>query len=203
VNGVFVYDRGLDGESDTSAPDPVFSELPFLSGVDIFIPAARPPTGTVSVSLRSRGSDPVRTLTFPNFPSTTDGAVLQFNDFEQSDITAARGKGRCRVNDATIGGTDGKDVITGTAERDVIVAGRGRDVVRSRGGRDLVCGKRGNDKLRGGKGRDVIRAGKGKDRAFGGSGGDRLRGGKGSDELLGGSGRDTCGSGVARACERS
>lgn len=83
VNAVFAYDRGLDGNSDPSSPDPVFSQLPFITGVDVFMPAARPPTGTVSVSLRSRGRGPPRTLTFPNFPSTTDGAVLQFNDFEQ------------------------------------------------------------------------------------------------------------------------
>ena len=36
----------------------------------------------MSVSLRSRGAGPTRTLNFPNFPSTVDGAVLQFNDFE-------------------------------------------------------------------------------------------------------------------------
>jgi pimeloyl-ACP methyl ester carboxylesterase len=83
VNAMFVYDRGLDGQTDTSSPDPAFSRLPFITGVDIFMPAARPPTGTVSVSLESRGGGGVRTLTFPNFPSTTDGAVLQFNDFEQ------------------------------------------------------------------------------------------------------------------------
>jgi pimeloyl-ACP methyl ester carboxylesterase len=83
VNAVFFYDRGLDGRTDLSAPDPVFSQLPFITGVDVFLPAARPPSGTVSVSLRSRGAGPVRTLNFPNFPSTTDGAVLQFNDFEQ------------------------------------------------------------------------------------------------------------------------
>jgi Lipase C-terminal domain/Lipase (class 2) len=82
VNGVFFYDRNMDGRSDLSAPDPAFSRLPFLTGVDVFVPAARPPTGTVSVSLRSRGGGPVRALNFPNFPSTVDGAVLQFNDFE-------------------------------------------------------------------------------------------------------------------------
>jgi pimeloyl-ACP methyl ester carboxylesterase len=83
VNAIFAYDRGLDGRTDTSSPDPVFSRLPFITGVDIFMPASRPPNGTVSVSLRSRGEGPVRTLNFPNFPSTTDGAVVQFNDFER------------------------------------------------------------------------------------------------------------------------
>lgn len=88
VNAVFAYDRGLDGRTDVSEPDPIFSRLPFITGVDIFMPAARPPTGTVSVSLQSRGSGPVRTLNIPNFASTTDGAVLQFNDFEEPVASA-------------------------------------------------------------------------------------------------------------------
>ena len=93
VNAVFYYDRGLDGRTDLSRPDPLFSGLPFITGVDVFLPAARPPNGTVSVSLRSRGGGPVRTLSYPNFPSTTDGAVLQFNDFE----TVGPGKATDRV----------------------------------------------------------------------------------------------------------
>jgi hypothetical protein len=98
VNGLFAFDRGLDGRSDLSAPDPAFSQLPFITGVDIFMPAARPPTGTTSVSLRSRGGGPVRTLNVPNFPSTTDGAVLQFNDFEQPVASGAPGSRRGCVN---------------------------------------------------------------------------------------------------------
>jgi pimeloyl-ACP methyl ester carboxylesterase len=83
VNAVFVFDRRSDGRTDLSAPDPVFSRLPFITGVDVFAPAARPATGTVSVALTSRGAGPVRTLNFPNFASTVEGAILQFNDFEQ------------------------------------------------------------------------------------------------------------------------
>jgi pimeloyl-ACP methyl ester carboxylesterase len=82
VIGIFVFDRGSDGRSNLAEPDPVFSGLPFLTAVDLFMPAARPPTGTTSFSLRSRGQGPVRTLNVPNFPSTTDGAVVYFNDFD-------------------------------------------------------------------------------------------------------------------------
>jgi hypothetical protein len=60
----------------------VFFALPFLSGVDLFIPAATPPTGVVSVALRSRGAGPVRTVNFPNFPSSTDSVSVNLNDFE-------------------------------------------------------------------------------------------------------------------------
>ena len=97
VNGLFFFDRGMDGQTDLSRPDPAFSGLPFLSAVDIFLPAARPPAGKVSVSLRSRGAGPTRTLNFPNFPSTVDGAVLQFNDFEQPPAGSepAASRSRC------------------------------------------------------------------------------------------------------------
>ncbi|HEV2061819.1 MAG TPA: hypothetical protein VGR12_03120, partial [Solirubrobacteraceae bacterium] len=86
VNALFFFDRGMDGRSDLSRPDPAFSGLPFITAVDLFVPAARPPDGTVAVSLTSRGQGPPRTLTFPNYPSTIDGVVLQFNDFEPTSV---------------------------------------------------------------------------------------------------------------------
>jgi pimeloyl-ACP methyl ester carboxylesterase len=98
VNALFFFDRGLDGRTDLSSPDPAFSQLPFITAADVFLPAARPPTGMVSASLTSRGAGPARTLTFPNFPSTADGAVLQFNDFEQPvglGTPGPSGRSRC------------------------------------------------------------------------------------------------------------
>lgn len=83
VNAVFAFDRGSDGQTDLSAPHPVFSQLPFITGVDIFVPAATPPTGTVSMELRSRGARRARTLNFPNLASTVEGVVVQLRDFER------------------------------------------------------------------------------------------------------------------------
>jgi hypothetical protein len=83
VNALFAFDRGSDGQTDLSSPDPAFSSLPFITGVDIFVPAAIPATGTVSVGLRSRGVGPVRTLNFPNFASTRHLITVQLNDYEQ------------------------------------------------------------------------------------------------------------------------
>jgi hypothetical protein len=51
--------------------------------VDLFIPAASPPTGTVRVDLTSRGAGPVREVSFPNFSSTNDVVTVQLNDFER------------------------------------------------------------------------------------------------------------------------
>jgi pimeloyl-ACP methyl ester carboxylesterase len=82
VNAVFAFDRGSDGRTDLSAPDPVFFSLPFITGADIFIPADIPPTGRVSVALTSRGGGPVRTLNFPNFASSQHRVTVQLRDFE-------------------------------------------------------------------------------------------------------------------------
>ena len=83
TNAMFAFDQGSDGKSDVSSPIPVFFGLPFLSAVDLFIPAATPPTGTVRVALTSRGSGPTRKVSFPNYPSSNNTVSVQFNDFER------------------------------------------------------------------------------------------------------------------------
>jgi pimeloyl-ACP methyl ester carboxylesterase len=87
--GMFIHDDGLDGISDISSPIGVFIALPFLSGVDLFVPASAPPNTTVDVDLTPRGdASAVQQLNFPNFPSTTDRVTVQFNDFTQARHTA-------------------------------------------------------------------------------------------------------------------
>jgi pimeloyl-ACP methyl ester carboxylesterase len=82
VIGMFAFDVGSDGVTNLGAPIPTLFALPFLSGVDHFIPAAPGGTGKVSVSLTSRGAGPTRTVNFPNRPSTTDQVTVQLSDFE-------------------------------------------------------------------------------------------------------------------------
>jgi pimeloyl-ACP methyl ester carboxylesterase len=83
TNAMFAFDQDSDGVSDVSSPIPVFFGLPFLSAVDLFIPAASPPTGTVRVDLTSRGSGPTREVSFPNYPSSNNTVTVQLNDFER------------------------------------------------------------------------------------------------------------------------
>ena len=86
VNGLFVADFNHDGQSETNmswAPYQQASQY-FISAVDFFAPAQTPPKGKVTVSIRSRGKGPVRTLTFPNFTGTTDVDTVQLNDFDQA-----------------------------------------------------------------------------------------------------------------------
>ena len=91
--GMFLHDDGSDGISDIGSPLGVFFSLPFISGVDLFIPASQPPTRSVHVDLTPRGDETaVQSLRFPNFPSTTDRVTLQFNDFTQGTGTGPRGR---------------------------------------------------------------------------------------------------------------
>jgi len=89
VNAFFAHDQGDDGKTDTSKPDAVYSQLPFVSGADVYMPAQNPPVGKVTVTVRSRGAGPTRTLVFPNFPATTDVATVQLNDYEPSPSVPA------------------------------------------------------------------------------------------------------------------
>jgi hypothetical protein len=89
VNAAFFADVHSDGQTDLSTPNPVYSALPFVIGVDIFLPAETPPSGKTTLELRSRGGGPARTVNFPNFASLTDVVTVQLNDFEKTDATAA------------------------------------------------------------------------------------------------------------------
>jgi hypothetical protein len=82
VNAFFAFDRNRDGQTDLSSPDPVLGELPFIQGADVYMRASSPPDGTARFQLISRGTGPIRTLNVPNWDSSTDGAILQWNDFE-------------------------------------------------------------------------------------------------------------------------
>jgi pimeloyl-ACP methyl ester carboxylesterase len=90
VIGMFAFDSGSDGVSNVSVPHPVFFSLPFLSGVDLFMPAAAPPKGKVSVALRSRGAGRTRVVNFPNFPSSTDTVSVNLNDYEYTSAPWAQ-----------------------------------------------------------------------------------------------------------------
>jgi len=82
VNAFFAFDRNRDGQTDLSQPDPVLSQLPFIQGADVYIPASSPPNATVSFQLISRGGGPVRSLNVPNWDATADGVTIQWNDFD-------------------------------------------------------------------------------------------------------------------------
>ncbi|MFI7541838.1 alpha/beta hydrolase [Actinoplanes sp. NPDC049599] len=69
VIGIFAFDDGSDGVTDLRAPLPEFFAQPFLTGMDVFIPAGGRP-GFVSVVVRGRGGD-LTVLPVPNWRSST------------------------------------------------------------------------------------------------------------------------------------
>ncbi|SEW10355.1 Ca2+-binding protein, RTX toxin-related [Cognatiyoonia koreensis] len=107
------------------------------------------------------------------------------------------------VNNGTVEGTDGDDVILpGYVDADgdivdgednilpgkepnddVIVAGAGDDSVVAGLGDDTVFGGTGNDTIDGGEGDDVLDGGTGDDSITGGTGGDFIEGGDGDDVI--------------------
>jgi hypothetical protein len=69
VIGIFAFDDGSDGVTDLSAPLPEFFAQPFLTGMDVFIPAAGERPGFVSIVVRGRTGD--RTvIPVPNWKSS-------------------------------------------------------------------------------------------------------------------------------------
>jgi pimeloyl-ACP methyl ester carboxylesterase len=81
VINMFGYDVKLDGVTDLTAPIPFFFAQPFISGVDVRVPAATGGSGTVRITQRQRGGGHLERLNVPNWPSATDRITLQFNDY--------------------------------------------------------------------------------------------------------------------------
>jgi pimeloyl-ACP methyl ester carboxylesterase len=81
VNAVFVMDVGSDGVTDLTAPHPALFALPFLTGMDVFVPAAIPPDDTVRVEMRARAGDgSTDVINVPNWASSQHHMTVQFPD---------------------------------------------------------------------------------------------------------------------------
>jgi hypothetical protein len=88
VVAIFVCDSGADGKTDLTVPIPYFYTTVafFISGTDLFIPAANPATGTISLVLTPRGGGgKTQVINVPNWVSTKDRISVQFNDFLQAE----------------------------------------------------------------------------------------------------------------------
>ena len=83
VNALYAYDFDADGVSNLTAPIPYFFALPFMTGVDLYIPAATPPTGTISIVSRARGmlGNSRVVINVPNWASSTGSITVQLNDY--------------------------------------------------------------------------------------------------------------------------
>jgi pimeloyl-ACP methyl ester carboxylesterase len=78
-------DPAYDGVTNLSAPNTFFHSLPFISGLDLFIPAAAPADRTIAIVLTPRGGDgATQTIRVPNWSSDVIRSIsVQFRDFVQ------------------------------------------------------------------------------------------------------------------------
>ena len=82
VLAVFTFDKNSDGKSDTSQALFPFSEISFLTGVDVFNQASLDASGTVPVVTRMRGKRRHKEkINVPNPSSLTDINVTFFKDY--------------------------------------------------------------------------------------------------------------------------
>jgi len=81
VIGIFTYDRNVDAVTDLSAPIPVFFAQPFITGMDVYLPAAPAHLGLVTVVARSRTGG-FEVVNVPNWRSSKHRISIQIDDFD-------------------------------------------------------------------------------------------------------------------------
>lgn len=87
VIGIHVHDAAASPGNSTLDLLPFFPTQAFQTGVDVFMPAAEPPDGTVSFVNAPRGDTTrLRAINVPNWRSSMDRITVTFSDFVQ-DIT--------------------------------------------------------------------------------------------------------------------
>ncbi len=85
TSSIFLHDRNSDGNSTLPGPDPFFSALPFISGLDLFIPASPGANQPINIQLKPRGGNgAVQVINVPNWPSDEIRSnSVQFRDYIQ------------------------------------------------------------------------------------------------------------------------
>ena len=82
--GVHIHDAAASPGDSSLEALPWFSGQAFQYGVDVFMPAADPPNGTITIKNFPRGdmSKP-QVINVPNWKSSTHFMSVVFNDFPQ------------------------------------------------------------------------------------------------------------------------
>lgn len=76
--GLIVFDEDADGVSDLSGVTDAYSAIPFVNGMDLFIPASPSGNGVVAITIDDRYSGQTQTINIPNRPSTIHKSFAQF-----------------------------------------------------------------------------------------------------------------------------
>jgi hypothetical protein len=80
VIGIFAFDARVDRVTDLTAPLPAFFSQPFISGVDVFVPAAPAHLGLASIVTRPRTGEGIDVVNVPNWPSDQHRITVNIND---------------------------------------------------------------------------------------------------------------------------
>jgi pimeloyl-ACP methyl ester carboxylesterase len=82
--GFYIHDDAATPKMTTRALLPYFSTQPFQTGVDVYMPAADPVDGTITITNLPRGdADKAQTINVPNWPSSKHTVMAFFSDFPQ------------------------------------------------------------------------------------------------------------------------
>jgi hypothetical protein len=82
--GIHLHDDTATPMMSTLTQLPWFSTQPFQTGVDVYMPASDPPTGTITFKSIPRGdANRPQVLNTPNWPSTTHLISILFADWAQ------------------------------------------------------------------------------------------------------------------------
>jgi pimeloyl-ACP methyl ester carboxylesterase len=82
--GLYIHDDKATPGMTSLALLPYFSTQPFQSGVDVFLPASDPPTGTITLTNMPRGDKTKpQVLNMPNWPSIQHSITVMFADYAQ------------------------------------------------------------------------------------------------------------------------
>ncbi len=92
VIAAFAFDDHCDRVSTPGVALPPFATLPFLTGVDAYLPARADGRGTIRVTQTARGSEGrTRTIAVPNWPSDAHAVTVQFKDYLDGGTGGVRG----------------------------------------------------------------------------------------------------------------
>jgi pimeloyl-ACP methyl ester carboxylesterase len=81
---LYIHDDAATPGETTLEKLPWFPEQFFQTGIDVYMPAAEPPNGTISLTSVPRGyTDKPQTLNVPNWSSTDHTVMVIFSDYPQ------------------------------------------------------------------------------------------------------------------------
>lgn len=87
LSSLFLHDRNSDQRSSLAEPDPLFHRLPFMSGLDLFLPASPDAGEIIAIRLQPRGGGEEQVINVPNWPSDKVRSIsVQFRDYAPSAV---------------------------------------------------------------------------------------------------------------------